>query len=225
MIMLYFDMKKFLGIIFGPNGSGKGTLAESLSNELGYYHFDNGLCLREWAKKNNRIEIMNIIDNGELVDDDIVDRSIKDNFEEIGHHKKILLDGIPRKLSQVALIKNLCEKFNFIPIWIIVLNAPVEVLIERLKERVVAPDGKNYHMTLNPPPRHFKLSQLKFRPDDKPEIICKRYEYYVTSTLECLSDTFFSKSKIHTIDATKPIPNVLKEGIDFVKEVESIFTK
>jgi len=218
-------MRKFLGIVFGPNGSGKGTLADNLSKELSYHHFDNGLCLREWAKKKNRQDVMKLIEQGEFVYDEIVDLSIKDNFEEISHNKKILLDGIPRKLSQINLIQDLCKKYNFTPLWIIVLHAPVEVLVERLKERVVAPDGKNYHMTLNPPPKHFKLSELKSRPDDKPEIIRKRYEYYITNTLECISDPFFLNSKIHTIDATKPIPEVLEEGREFVKETENLFTQ
>lgn len=213
-------MNKCLGIVFGPNGSGKGTLSMNLSKDLDYFHYDNGKSLREWGIKKNKQDILELIDSGEFVPDEIVDTSIHDDFEEINHHKKVLLDGIPRKLSQVNLIQEFCFKYHFKPLWIIVLHAPVEALIERLKERVEAPDGKDYHMTLNPPPKHFKLSELKPRPDDKPEIIKKRYEYYITNTLECLSDRFFLNTKIHTIDATKSINEVFDEAKEFIVESE-----
>lgn len=213
-------MRKFLGIVFGPNGSGKGTLARNISESLDYFHFDNGKNLRKFARERNRDEILKLIENGEFVDDDFVSDAIHAEFEEINHHKKILLDGIPRKLSQVNIIQEFCKKYNYNLDWIIVLHAPIEILLERLKERVVAPDGKDYHMTLNPPPKHYKLSELKPRPDDRPDIVKRRYEDYELKTLECISDRFFINSKIHTIDATKSIHDVFEESIKFVKSVE-----
>ena len=213
-------MNKSLGIIFGPNGSGKGTLATNLSTNLDYFHYDNGKHLRDWAEQKNREDILKLIDYGEFVSDEIVDQSIHDKFAEINHHQKVLLDGIPRKLSQVNLIQEFCFKYHYQPLWIIILHAPLDALIKRLKERVVAPDGKDYHMTMNPPPKHFKLSQLKPRPDDQPEIVRKRYEYYITNTLECLSDRFFLNTKVLTIDATEPIDDVFEKAKEFVIQSE-----
>jgi adenylate kinase len=214
-------MRKIIGFIFGPNGAGKGTLAENLKSKLDYYHMDSSHFLREYLVASNDQESMDRMDNGEFVDDDVLEASMRHAFEKTGHNKKLILDGIPRKKSQMKMIEDLCIQYNFTPLWMIVLSAPLDVLIERLKDRVVAPDGKNYHMTLNPPPKHFKLSELKSRPDDKPEIASKRYEYYNMNTLECLSDKFFINTNVHVIDATKSIPDVFEEGVNFVSEAEA----
>ena len=52
-------------IILGPQGSGKGTQAELLAQELGLFHMESGKMLREIARTNKRIEKM--LNSGELL--------------------------------------------------------------------------------------------------------------------------------------------------------------
>lgn len=214
-------MKKYISFVTGPNASGKGTLTKALSEKFGYYHFNGGNCLRDFAEKYHRTDIQELIDNGELVSDDVFEEVFHDKFHEINHNTKIIMDGAPRIYEQVSFIQKLATEHGYEPFWIIVLNAPLDVLLERVKDRVVAPDGNVYHMTLNPPPKQFKLSELHARKDDRQDIVKKRYEYYVTETLPCLTHPYLAKLPIHSIDATKPIPEVLEDASEFVKEIEN----
>ena len=212
-------MKKNIYFIFGPNASGKGTLSQHLSDKYGYYHLNAGNCLRDWAATNNRFEILDTIDDGEFVPDDVMRAALEDKFTQIGHLIDVMMDGFPRKLSQINILRDICKKYDYEPKFMIILNVPLEVVVERVKERVTAPDGNVYHMTLNPPPKQFKMSELHPRPDDAPGIVEKRYEFYVTHTLEVLSDQFFKDIKVCSIDATKSIPEVFEEAEKFVKSL------
>lgn len=212
-------MNKTINFVFGPNASGKGTLARHLSEKLGYYHLIASDALKAWASVNRRYDILNTMDQGEFVDDNITFAALEAKFEQIGHLADIIIDGYPRKLSQMNMMRKLCEKYGFKPNFMIILNVPLEVIVDRVKDRVVAPDGHVYHMTLNPPPKHFKMSELVPRPDDAPEIVKKRYEFYVTHTLEVISDPFFKDVKVCSIDATQSIPTVYAEAEEFIKSL------
>jgi adenylate kinase len=211
-------MKKIIGFIFGPNGSGKGTLARHIAESYGYCHINTGRCLREWAEKNNRKDIIKLIDNGDFVEDLLVEVALRERFEKLMSYKGVIIEGVPRKLSQVNMIQRICKDFNFVPEFLMILNVPLDILIDRVKDRVVAPDGHVYHMKLNPPPKHFKLSELHTRPDDCVEIVKKRYESYISMTLECISDGFFLNSKVLSIDSTKPINEVFTIADNFLED-------
>lgn len=212
-------MNKNISFIFGPNGAGKGTLARHLAEKYQYYHLNAGNSLRDWTERNARFDVLDQIDKGDFVADPILKEALEVKFEQVGHFLDILAEGVPRKLSQVALIQDLCKKYGYKPKFIMMLDVPLEILIDRVKDRVVAPDGHVYHMTLNPPPKHFKLSELHSRPDDAPEIVRKRFEQYMTHTLECISDPFFHDVQMISIDATKPIPEVYKIAEEFVNSI------
>jgi adenylate kinase family enzyme len=213
-------VKKYISFIFGPNVSGKGTLAENICRRNGYVHLNNGKQIRNWAKKNNRLDIEESINNGDLVCDEILKFALEDYFTENSHNYKIISDGAPRMYDQVELVINIARKHGYEPFWIIVLNAPLNVLLERVKYRVVAPDGEVYHMTLNPPPQKYRLSQLTTRQDDRPEIVTKRYFQYMRSTVQALTHPLFSGLPLRFIDATLCINDVFLEGSDFVDSIE-----
>lgn len=205
-------------LIFGPNGVGKGTLAARLAEKLGFFHLNMGNILRSWIKENNRYDLDEYIDNGNLVPDDLIEVVLEDIFKNIKSHN-ILADGFPRRKSQVRLLQKFVEKHNLHLSGIISLHAPLELILERLTERVLAPDGKVYHMTYNPPPQHFQSEQLKKRKDDRPEIVTKRYEEYIMNTLECLSEDFFKNIEVCNIDGTKSIDEVYEQAEEFVKRM------
>lgn len=217
-IVLRDMRKKSIGFIFGPNGVGKGTLAETISEKFEYYHYNMGEVVREFADKKGNEEIKQLVDNGILVDDDFIHSSLAEKIKEL-RYDNIVFDGVPRKFSQVHFIQELCEYHGYSPEWVIVLNAPVEVILERLSQRVMGPDGKVYHLTYNPPPAHFTPDQLHTRPDDRAEVVQKRYEDYVTLTLECLSHPFFLDIPTLNIDATQSITKVCEKATDFIAEI------
>jgi adenylate kinase len=210
--------KKSIGFIFGPNGVGKGTLADLVSEKFQYYHYNMGAVVREYADMRGHEDIKKLVDNGILVDDEFIHDTLLDKIEHL-RYQNIVFDGVPRRNVQVSFMQEICDKHGFSPEWVIVLHAPMDVIMERLTERVMAPDGKVYHLRYNPPPAHYKPEELVTRPDDRPEVVQKRYEDYVTLSLECLSHPFFLDIPTFTIDATKSISEVCHQAELFLTDI------
>ena len=67
-------------ILFGPPGAGKGTQAKYLVKKLNGFQISTGDILRDEIKKDSDIgkRIINDMDNGKFVSDEIVNIIIKD---------------------------------------------------------------------------------------------------------------------------------------------------
>jgi adenylate kinase len=204
--------KKSIGIIFGPNGAGKGTISRFISNHFEYKHVNTGALLRLESLKIGGEYLKKFLDEGEMIDDEVVEDILVDYFKsyEISKSTKIVLEGIPRRKNQIKTIKRLCKEFNFEIKWVIVLQLPVEIIIDRVKDRVLAPDGHVYHLIYNPPPEYFKPEDFSKRLDDRPHIIEKRYKNYLVNTQKCIEDPIFSHVTRLEIDATKEIKEIYK---------------
>ena len=66
-------------ILFGPPGAGKGTQSKYLVNRLNGFQISTGEMLRNEIKKDTEIgkEIINYINEGKFVSDEIVNNLIK----------------------------------------------------------------------------------------------------------------------------------------------------
>ena len=66
-------------IIFGPPGAGKGTQSKYLVKKIGGFQISTGDLLREEIKKDSEIGkiIINDMNDGKFVSDEIVDKLIK----------------------------------------------------------------------------------------------------------------------------------------------------
>jgi adenylate kinase len=107
-------------ILFGIQGSGKGTQAKKLAAEFGYDIFEAGGELRKIAalarrsgidakKRSSREDgsgselgktVKSFIDQGELVPFEIIMKVLEEAVKARPHDQKILFDGIPRDLDQ-----------------------------------------------------------------------------------------------------------------------------
>lgn len=90
-------------VFFGIQGSGKGTQAKRLAEDLGYYIFEAGGELRKM--KESGTELGNIIkehvDNGELVPFEIIMQVVTEAIGAQPDDQKIIFDGIPRDKDQM----------------------------------------------------------------------------------------------------------------------------
>ena len=66
-------------ILFGPPGAGKGTQAKNLEKKLNNFQVSTGDMLREEIKKESEIgkKIINYMNEGKFVDDEIVNKLMK----------------------------------------------------------------------------------------------------------------------------------------------------
>src|SRR5512137_3177768 len=89
-------------LIFGPNGSGKGTQGAIVQKKYGVPHIETGVIFRENISKGTELgkKAKVFIDKGDLVPDDITIPMILDRLQEPDCAKGWLLDGFPRNLNQ-----------------------------------------------------------------------------------------------------------------------------
>ena len=90
-------------VIFGIQGSGKGTQAKRLAAEFGYDIFEAGGELRKIAATDSELgrTVKSYIDVGKLAPHEIVMQVVKEAILTRPTTQKILFDGIPRDLDQM----------------------------------------------------------------------------------------------------------------------------
>lgn len=125
-------------VLFGIQGSGKGTQAKRLAAAFDYEIFEAGQALRNIAAGNTPLghEVASYIDKGNLVPFHIIINVVESIVHATPAHQKILFDGIPRDLDQKAefdrVMKACGRDFQCIQ-----LSIPKETAIERLKKRAL----------------------------------------------------------------------------------------
>tara|TARA_Y100001980_G_C14425840_1_gene215604 strand:+ start:217 stop:780 length:564 start_codon:yes stop_codon:yes gene_type:complete len=159
-------------ILFGPPGAGKGTQARYLVNKLNGFQISTGEMLRSEIQKNSEIGkmIINDMNDGKFVDDEIVNKLIKNVVFDPQKKEKLIFDGYPRSLTQAKNLDKLLDESNQKIDFIFFLNVNKETIIKRIEKRKV----------------------LEKRLDDESDTILKRYDTYMETTRPVLN--FYSKN-------------------------------
>ncbi len=177
-------------ILFGPPGAGKGTQAKYLVNKIDGFQISTGDLLREEIKKNTEIgkKIINNMNDGKFVSDEIVNDLIKNIILDPRKKNKLIFDGYPRSISQAKNLNYLLSESNQKIDSVFFLNVDKEIIIKRIKKRKI----------------------LEKRSDDDLETILKRYDTYMKTTKPVLD--FYSKNfSFHEIDGGQEISQITKE--------------
>jgi adenylate kinase len=201
-------------ILIGAQGSGKGTQAELLSREFDLKSLASGELLRDAMERNTPSgqKARPYYDRGDLVPDDIIVGMIVEHLDELDGKRGIVLDGFPRTNAQayaldVALV-NRGQQVN----WAIYLDAPRELLVERLSGRYICKaQGHVWNIRTRPPktPGICDLdgSPLYQRNDDTGEAVRHRLDIFFKETIH-LVEYYEARGKLIRIDATKGIQEV-----------------
>lgn len=122
-------------LIFGPNGSGKGTQGAIVQKKFGVPHIETGVIFRQNISKKTPLgeKAKAYIDRGELVPDDITIPMILDRLQENDAKNGWLLDGFPRNLAQAEALWDALQKAN------IKLDIVIEIDLDResAKKRIM----------------------------------------------------------------------------------------
>ena len=177
-------------IIFGPPGAGKGTQAKNLVNKLDNFQVSTGDMLRDEIRKDTEIgkKIINNMNDGEFVDDEIVNKLLERTIFDPKKKNKLIFDGYPRTINQAKNLENLLSKSNQKIDYIFFLNVNKNSIIKRLEKRKI----------------------LEKRSDDEADTILKRYDTYMDITKPVLE--YYSKNKnFHEIDGSMEIINIYQK--------------
>src|ERR671927_894948 len=203
-------------IIMGPQGAGKGTQAAKLEEETGATHIETGDLVRSEIKSESELgqKIKEYSDKGELVPDEIIIDMTKPYLDD---NDSWILDGFPRNQEQAKALDEALEEIGEKLDKVIVLEAPDDVLVERLSgRRQSEATGEIYHVEHNPPPEdEEEPGPFVQREDDTEEAIRNRLETYHEQT-EPLKDYYEEKGILVTVDATQDIDKVTEDVLQAV---------
>lgn len=91
-------------ILFGVQGSGKGTQARFIAERYNMEIFETGAQLRAIVSSGTPLgeRVRAIIEGGNLVSNELVMEIVSAFLANIPHSKRVLFDGLPRFLEQKA---------------------------------------------------------------------------------------------------------------------------
>lgn len=190
--------KPLIVILMGPPGSGKGTHAGPLSQQVSLPHISTGDLFREHIRQETPLGVQakNYIDKGNLVPDKLVLDVLFDRVSKEDCKNGYILDGFPRTMAQAKELdlrlgtENRVIALNF--------NLPDSVIIERVIGRIACKGcGRPFHKKFDPPKKEMLCDScgglLYQRADDREEIIRKRLEVYRVETQPLID--YYAKQK------------------------------
>ena len=93
-------------MLLGTPGSGKGTLAQSLSHRIRLPHISSGDIFREAIRNGTPLglEVKAILATGELVPDELTCRILFERLKQPDTLVGFILDGFPRTIFQAQAL-------------------------------------------------------------------------------------------------------------------------
>jgi adenylate kinase len=206
-------------ILLGPQGAGKGTQAQRLSQKTGAKHISTGDIVRTEIKSGSELgqKVQDFNDKGELVPDEIIVEMAKPYLHDADSW---LLDGFPRNEAQAKALDDALQDLGIELDAAVALEAPDDELVERLSGRRTSDaTGRVYHIEHDPPPENSEEDPGPFaqRKDDTEEAIRRRLAIYHEQT-EPLKDYYAERGLLATVDARQSILEVTEEILSSVGE-------
>jgi adenylate kinase len=206
-------------VLLGPQGAGKGTQAQRISRETGAKHISTGDLVRAEIKSGSELgqKIKDYNDRGDLVPDEIIVEMMKPYLDE---SDSWILDGFPRNESQAEALDKMLAEIDAGLDAAVALEAPDDLLVERLSGRRTSEStGNVYHAEYDPPPEDSEEDPGPFvqRKDDREEAIRHRLKIYHDQT-EPLKDYYADRGILVTVDATQGIPEVTRDVLEAVEK-------
>ncbi|WGI36568.1 adenylate kinase family protein [Mesomycoplasma lagogenitalium] len=208
-------------IFLGAPGVGKGTAASLLSKKTNLVHLSTGEIFRSAIREKTKLglELKSIVENGFYVPDEITNAIVQEKIDEL-YTKNInfILDGYPRTVNQANFLENL-KSANIDKV--ILLEAPKDIIIQRLTKRRYCPVcSTTYHLDFKPSAKGELCekddTKLLQREDDKEEAIMKRLEVYNSETKILIS--FYEEKgmlvKLSAVSSPEEIVNNILQELE-----------
>ena len=179
-------------LIFGPNGSGKGTQGAVVQKKFSITHVESGALFRENIKGGTELgrKAKEYIDRGDLVPDGITIPMILDRLKKDDCKTGWLLDGFPRNPDQAEALEKALEEAGITLDYIIEISLDRDTARERIMGRRLCEKDNNHPNNVNiaeikPAEKDGGIicrvcgGNLSMRADDQDEgAINKRHEIY-----------------------------------------------
>lgn len=207
-------------VILGPPGSGKGTQAGLLVKKFNLVHVDMGLVLRQASQESSSLgkKINKIINQKkELVPDRIVREVLRQKLKEISKNKGLILDGAPRRESQIGAIGKELSKSKRKIDAVIYVNVSLSEAVRRISRRYQCSNcGKRLILRKDVPSSKSACpacgSKIQRRKDDTPRGVKKRFAVFKKETFPVIK-YYREKGMLIEVNGKKNLNTVSREII------------
>jgi adenylate kinase len=193
-------MRKY--VIMGVQGSGKDTQAAMLANDLDLVRISVGDMFRWHVKHHTKLgaQVRRIMASGDLVDDDLVEKVVRQRLDWHDWNYGFIIDGFPRNRRQAEFF---LESYDIDSV--IHLELPIEEVRRRvLARRYCGRCGMDYNLIYHRPEQEGRCDVcgggLVSREDDTEDALATRLRDYHEKTDPVL-DLFRRKEFVVSIDA------------------------
>ena len=189
-------------LVLGPQGSGKGTQATRIKATYGIPHIATGDMIREMKERDTELgrELREVYDRGELVNDELMIRLIRDRLSRGDTLGGFVLDGFPRTMPQAEALDELLRE----------LGREIHVVFE-----FQVPDREELLR------RMLKRAEEERRADDTPEAIRRRLELYDRETAPLVEYYRTTRNNVVGIHADRSVEDVFHEIQESLQSVEA----
>ena len=212
-------------LIFGPNGSGKGTQGAILKDKYGIDHIESGAIFRSHIKGGTELgkKAKEYIDKGDLVPDEITIPMVLETLQG-SKEKGWLLDGFPRSPAQAEALDKALQQAGMKLDYVIEIVLDRQVAKDRIMGRRLCANDNNHpnHIAfeaIKPAEKDGKLvcrvcgGELSTRADDQDEAaINKRHDIYYDETNGTMAAVNYFKKKgspkVISVDGSVAIKDV-----------------
>lgn len=219
-------------LVFGPNGSGKGTQGAIVQKKFNIPHIESGAIFREHIGGGTELgkKAKEFIDRGDLVPDELTIPMMVARLQKEDCKDGWILDGFPRSKEQAITLAKTLEKEG------LALDYVIEIVLDRsiAKLRIT---GRRLCVNDNNHPNHIAFDaikpvekdgkmvcrvcggELKTRPDDQDDAaIDKRHNIYYDDKTGTMAAVNYFKSikgpKVISVDGSVSIGEVSKAIMD-----------
>lgn len=176
-------------ILMGPPGAGKGTQAEYIKEAYPLPHISTGDIFREAVgnKTDLGLEAKKYMDTGKLVPDEITIGIVEERLQQVDCVTGFMLDGFPRTVVQAEALDRALAAMNRKIDIVLNIDAPLELLVDRMTSRVSCGQCKTIYNLKSLPPVQPGIcdkcgGELIQRSDDQYDTAKKRIEVYFEQT-------------------------------------------
>ncbi len=194
-------------ILLGAPGSGKGTMAQKLTTDLGIPQISTGDIFRKNLKEETPLglQVKSIMATGALVPDEITIEIVKNRLAEADCANGYILDGFPRSLVQAEAL----DTFQDVD-FAVNLDVDKETVVRRLSGRRFCPDcNGTFHVSTleNEAVCPNCGGKLIIRQDDSEATVRERLKVYDKTTFPLL-DYYQKQGKLLTVDGNGTVDEV-----------------
>lgn len=207
-------------IIFGPQGSGKGTQADLLAEKYNLAHVETGQIFREIGRGGSELgkKVLDIISvKKELIPDNLTADIIRHYLEKIPADRGLILDSAPRTTGQIRPVEKMLAELNRSIDKAIYITLPQEESMARITKRYACTVCYRHfvlgkHIEDHEQPCPTCGGPIMQRSDDTPDGVAKRLKTFYEVTVPVI-DQYRERGLLIEVDGNQSVEKVFEDII------------